>query len=380
MKNIADNQASRPMLYILDPSKDITGAFKCAKNEAHLLQNDFEVTLVLPSISKISNEDLKFFTKVIRLPIFDIRKSIWSILIYFPALFVSGWKLKVAMKRDGCQHLQVNDYYMMQGVVAHLFGYRGKIVTWVRIDPTRYGSFFSKYWLKYSYGVSDNIVAVSQFILEKLPASPKNKLLYDPVSDEMSVNLDKNDHEIRKLIYIGNYTEGKGQQHAIKAFEIIAPEFDNIELHFYGGVIGLEKNQLYKNSLKVLSENTGYANRIFFHNFVKSTEAVLNDGYMALNFSESESFSLTCLEASHCGLSVVATRSGGPEEIIIDNETGYLVEKGDTETMVEAMKKLLLDSKKNKKFGESGALHVRKTFSPGSFRKNIKDLFIGESN
>lgn len=366
------------VLYILDPSKDITGAFICAKNEAYLLQNDFDVVLVLPSISKIDDSELPGFTKVIRLPIYDIRKSIGSILLYFPALLLSGWKLRKAMKKDGCQYLQVNDYYLMQGAVARLFGFQGKIATWARIDHTRYGSFFSKYWLRYAYRSSDTVVAVSQFILDKLPISSKNRLLYDPVRDESIVNIDQKDQKVRKLIYIGNYTEGKGQQYAIKAFEKIASKFDDVELHFYGGVIGLEKNKLYKKSLQTLSGNTKYVDRIFFHDFVKDTETVLKDGYMALNFSESESFSLTCLEASHVGLSVVATRSGGPEEIIIDGETGYLVGKGDTEAMAESMKKLLLDSDQNKMFGENGALHVRKTFSPESFRKKIKELFLGE--
>lgn len=256
-----------PTLYLLDPSKDITGAFICARNEARLLRSDFDVVLVLPSISKINDDELGDFHKVIRLPIYDIRKSVWSILFYFPALIISGWRLKGAMKKDNCHQLQVNDYYMMQGVMARLFGFRGKIVTWVRIDPARYGSFFSKYWLKYGYLASDNVVAVSKFILDKLPESPKNRLMYDPVSDDSSVNLDQKVDEVRKLIYIGNYTEGKGQQYAIKAFELLASEFSDIELHFYGGTIGLQKNQLYKNSLQTLAQNTLFSNRIFFMAF-----------------------------------------------------------------------------------------------------------------
>lgn len=377
MKKIIHNQNRRPILYLLDPSKDITGAFISARNETRLLHSEFDVVLVLPSISKIDDCELSDFAKVLRLPISDIRKSLWSILLYFPALLISGWKLKEAMKKDNCHILQVNDYYMMQGVVARLFGYKGKIITWVRIDHTRYGSFFSKYWLRYAYWASDSVVAVSQFILNKLPGSPKNKLVYDPVSYNASVSLNQKELKVRKLIYIGNYTEGKGQQHAIKAFEKIAQEFDDIELHFYGGVIGLDKNKLYKKSLQTHAKSSIYADRIFFHDFVKDTVSVLKNGYMALNFSESESFSLTCLEASQIGLSVVATRSGGPEEIILDGETGYLVGKGDIEEMAKAMRKLLVDREKNKLFGQNGALYVQKTFSQELFREKIKEIFAG---
>ena len=320
--------------------------------------------MVLPSISKIKDDELIAFSKVIRLPIYDIRKSFGSILLYFPSLFISGWKLRSAMKKDKCQNLQVNDYYMMQGVIARLFGYRGKIVTWVRIDPTRYGSFFSKYWLKYCYWASDNVVAVSKFILTKIPRSNKNRLVYDPVREDFNCIVKVNDQKTRKLIYISNYTEGKGHQHAVDAFEKIASEFPDIELHFYGGTIDFEKNMLYKKSLKDLAKNTPYSNRIFFHDFVQDTRKVLQEAYMSLNFSESESFSMTCLEASSLGVSVVATQSGGPEEIIVDGRTGYLIERGDIGAMANSIRKLLVNGDRNREFGENGALYVRKNFSP----------------
>lgn len=370
----------KKILYILDPSKDITGAFICAKNEAHLIYEDFEVVLVLPTISKIKDSDLVNFSKVIRLPIYDVRKSIGSLLLYFPALLVSGWKLRQAMKKDECQILQVNDYYLMQGVMARLFGFRGQIVTWVRIDYTRYGSFFSRYWLRYTYRASDTVIAVSKFILNKLPKSDKNRLVYDPVVDVSKQVSNIKDNKVRKLIYISNYIEGKGHQYAIQAFEKIATEFPDVELHFYGGDIGLDKNKKYKKKLQLQAKDLTLENRIIFHGFVRDTQSILKEGYMALNFSESESFSMTCLEASQSGLSVVAAQSGGPEEIIVDGETGYLVGKGDIEAMAEAMRELLLDREKNRIFGQNGALHVRKTFSPRLFQENIKEIFMGESN
>ncbi len=378
MKNITEHQDNCPMLYILDPSKDITGAFIAAKNEAKLIQKDFNVVLVLPSVSKISDEDLTNFSKVLRLPIYDIRKSLSSILLYFPMLIISGWQLKQAMKRDHCKVLQVNDYYLMQGVVARLFGFKGKIVTWVRIDHRRYGSFFSKYWLKFDYWASDAVVAVSNFILSTLPESDKNILIYDPIVDDVPRFCENKKSDKKKIVYIGNYMEGKGQQHAIRVFISIAEKFPEAELHFYGGDLGLKKNKRFKAKLEKQAKEAFFTDRIYFHGFVKKTASVLHDAYMALNFSESESFSMTCLEASAAGVSVIATRSGGPEEIVVDGKTGYLVKKGDIEAMAEAMKKLLTDSVKNEIFGKSGILYVRQKFSFVSFGQNINELFSGD--
>jgi glycosyltransferase involved in cell wall biosynthesis len=54
-----------------------------------------------------------------------------------------------------------------------------------------------------------------------------------------------------------------------------------------------------------------------------------------------ESFGLTIVEAMVRGVPVVATRCGGPEELIADGETGFLVPVGDTEAMADRIAVLL---------------------------------------
>ena len=365
----------KPKLYIVDSSRHITGAFKATQNEVKVLSDIYDVVLVLPSISTIEEKELQLFSKVIYLPLYDLRKSLKALLVYFPALFYSGWRLRSHLRKDNCKLLQINDYYLMQGVVVRLFGFKGKIATWVRIDHRRYGSFFSKYWLKLDYWASDAVVAVSNFILNTLPNSDKNILIYDPVINCVSRSEKSQKSDKKKIVYIGNYTEGKGQEHAISAFAKIAERFPEAEVHFYGGDLGLEKNRRFKAKLEKQAQETPFSNRIYFHKFATNTESVLHGAYMALNFSESESFSMTCLEASAAAVSVIATKSGGPEEIIIDNQTGFLVDKGDIDQMAKAMEKLLHDTKLNKTLGQNGKVHVNKIFSKEKFKKIIKNIF-----
>jgi len=59
--------------------------------------------------------------------------------------------------------------------------------------------------------------------------------------------------------------------------------------------------------------------------------------------SRSEPFGLVVVEAMACGTPVVATRSGGPQEILEDGVTGLLVDVGDPEQMAEAFTRLLED-------------------------------------
>jgi glycosyltransferase involved in cell wall biosynthesis len=56
--------------------------------------------------------------------------------------------------------------------------------------------------------------------------------------------------------------------------------------------------------------------------------------------SESESFGVVCVEALACGRPVVATRSGGPEDIVTD-ENGILVPTGDVDSLASGLRTVL---------------------------------------
>jgi len=79
--------------------------------------------------------------------------------------------------------------------------------------------------------------------------------------------------------------------------------------------------------------------------------------------SNSESFSNVIIEAMACGKPVVATDSGGPREIVIDGETGYLVPTGDALALAEKIILLLREQALARKLGQSGRSRVMEKFS-----------------
>ncbi|WP_026676973.1 N-acetyl-alpha-D-glucosaminyl L-malate synthase BshA [Fictibacillus gelatini] len=83
---------------------------------------------------------------------------------------------------------------------------------------------------------------------------------------------------------------------------------------------------------------------------------------LKLLLSEKESFGLVALEAMSCGVPVIGTKIGGIPEVIVDKETGYLVEVGNIEETANQAIQLLQDPEKHRSFSENAIRHVRKTF------------------
>jgi glycosyltransferase involved in cell wall biosynthesis len=76
-----------------------------------------------------------------------------------------------------------------------------------------------------------------------------------------------------------------------------------------------------------------------------------------------ESFGRALVEAMACGVPVVATRSGGPEEIIVDAQTGFLVAVADDAVLAERVAQLLDDRALAAEIGSAARAHVRESFS-----------------
>ena len=94
-------------------------------------------------------------------------------------------------------------------------------------------------------------------------------------------------------------------------------------------------------SLNNLVEKTGIANAVRFMGYGRKVEEILQEYRVLVVPSRGESFSLAVLEGMASGVPVVATRCGGPEEIIDDAINGHLVEVGDYEQMAHAVKRIL---------------------------------------
>jgi colanic acid/amylovoran biosynthesis glycosyltransferase len=77
------------------------------------------------------------------------------------------------------------------------------------------------------------------------------------------------------------------------------------------------------------------------------------------------------MEAMATGLPVVSTNIGGIPEMVIENETGFLVQSGDAAAMADAIEKVINDASLATRLGHSGHQRARALFS---IEKNVREL------
>ena len=92
--------------------------------------------------------------------------------------------------------------------------------------------------------------------------------------------------------------------------------------------------------------------------------------------SITEAASMTILEAMSAGRAVVATKTGGNPEIIVNGETGILVGVGDFAALSEGMRYLLNDSNLRNSMGQMGHQRVRDLFSMDHILKQYRQLYL----
>jgi len=150
----------------------------------------------------------------------------------------------------------------------------------------------------------------------------------------------KTPKDVYVFVCVGNLIPNKGQLFLIKSFALAFPVYNSIQLLIIGD--GPDKEELEN-----YVESNNLSDRIFFKNSISpSTLAnTYNECDCLVSPSTKETFGVVIIEAMACGLPVIATRSGGPQDII-NEENGILVDYGSENQMAEALKYLVLNKMK----------------------------------
>ncbi|MEM8718517.1 MAG: glycosyltransferase family 4 protein [Cyanobacteria bacterium P01_G01_bin.39] len=88
-------------------------------------------------------------------------------------------------------------------------------------------------------------------------------------------------------------------------------------------------------------EKLGISNKVKFLGLRQDIAQILSEVQIFTLISKFEALPCTIIEAMRAGLPVVASDIGGIKEIVIDQQTGYIIPRGDTQTLRQKLKYLI---------------------------------------
>jgi phosphatidylinositol alpha-1,6-mannosyltransferase len=164
-------------------------------------------------------------------------------------------------------------------------------------------------------------------------------------------------NEKRTLLTVARLDLHKGHDRVLEALAILKEE--GFEPHYT--IVGEGEEEA---RLRRLAQNLGVENQVTLTGFIPDNQ--LPDVYAECDIfimasreipgrlDLIEGFGISFLEASASGLPVVAGRSGGVTDAVLDGETGVLVNPDDPQNIANALKLLFSDSDFAKRLGEKG--------------------------
>lgn len=367
----------KPRILIIDNSKGITGAFKSIRNISEYLSSQFSFHFAIPRGSENLNILQRSQIEVVEASFIELSKSLIT-LLYFPRLFYNALKINKYVNQNNIDIIHVNDIYNLVGIIIKLINPKVKLVHHVRLLPSSYIKRFYKLWKKLIEKYADKIVCVSKIASLNF-REDKTVIIYDSIVIPLN-DLEKKEHKKNKcfeILVLANYIPGKGHKQAIEAFELALPSIGNSKLVFHGGILSNKKNRTFKESLKEYVTKKRIAEYVEFNGLTNEVEEIISNSDLMLNFSESESFSMSTLEALAFGTPIIATKSGGPSEIIENGVTGILVEVNNIQAMSNSIIGLVKDVEKMAIFSKNGLSLVQSKFSLKKQSEQLSILYTG---
>jgi N-acetyl-alpha-D-glucosaminyl L-malate synthase BshA len=156
------------------------------------------------------------------------------------------------------------------------------------------------------------------------------------------------------IIHISNFRKVKRVEDVIDTFRRIRTKID-------AKLILVGDGPEYA-SISQLVTDLGMEDNVLFLGKQKNISELLSISDLKLLLSEKESFGLVLLEAMSCEVPCIGTNVGGIPEVINHNETGYLVDLGNTEQAANDAIRILGDDTKLKRFSKNALSYARMQF------------------
>jgi glycosyltransferase involved in cell wall biosynthesis len=157
---------------------------------------------------------------------------------------------------------------------------------------------------------------------------------------------------------VANIRESKGYDYFLRAARLVADSMPEVRFAAAG-----EADPELSRKLIRLRQELNLEEQVLFLGFRRDVDQLLTAFDLFVLPSVSEGFSLATVEAMAAGRPVIATRSGGPEELIEDGLTGILVPRKDPQSLAAKICELLRNPPLASSLGHNAKTAVQSRFS-----------------
>lgn len=178
------------------------------------------------------------------------------------------------------------------------------------------------------------------------------------------------------LLFVGRVVEEKGVEDLLQATKLLSRSHPDVLTLIVGE--GQDRADMARTAGELgIADRTrfiGWVNPEDIPAYMRAADVFIGPSRTGRN-GWIEAQGLTFLEAMGAGVPVIATRSGGIVDAVIDGETGLLVDERAPEQIALAVERLLTDTAFAARLSAAAATRVRRDFSRQASAGRFSDLF-----
>lgn len=172
----------------------------------------------------------------------------------------------------------------------------------------------------------------------------------------------------------GRVVEWKGIREFILAVREVVEEIPEARAFVVGG--HSDGDEGFLRSVQQLAADLGLAGKVVFTGYREDVPALMGLMDVIVHASiRPEPFGMVIIEGMAMKKPVVATRGGGALDIVVDGETGLLVEMGDVKALGRAISTLLRQHDLRRSMGLAGLARVSRQFSSRRYACQMATIY-----
>lgn len=175
----------------------------------------------------------------------------------------------------------------------------------------------------------------------------------------------------------GRVVDWKGVREFIYATYFVSKKLPNALGFIVGGCSDGE--QSFMDEMVQLIEKLGLSKNIIFTGYRSDIPAMMKFMDIVVHASKrAEPFGMVIIEAMAMAKPIIATKAGGPLDIVVEGKTGFLINIGDIAALIYKICYLLERSDLREKMGKAGLMRVKENFSSRRYARQMEAIYRSE--